>query len=99
MSDRWKDELKKLRAVEPPAGLWDRAQRPPSADRLPPRRERIVAGVVAISVFVAAGAFAFQALRPGGTQRTISGTDSAAVLRLDAYPFEATLTFAGSVEP
>ena len=97
MSDRWHDELKKLRMVEPPAGLWDRAQEAPRGDKLPPRRERIVAGVVAMSVFAAAGAFAFQALRPS-SPRTIGGTQSAAVLRLDAYPFEATLAYAGSVE-
>jgi hypothetical protein len=66
MSERWQEELKKLRRLETPAGLWERAQEPPSSDRLPPRRERIVAAVVAIVVFVAAGAFAFEALRPSG---------------------------------
>jgi hypothetical protein len=100
MSDRWKDELKKLRGVEPPDGLWDRAQQPPSADRLPPRRERIVAGVVAMSVFVAAGAFAFQALRPGGGS-TVGTVDTKTTVAVEFFAIaneetpRARMTFGG----
>ena len=43
----------------------DRPTDPSHGDGLPPRRQRITAGVVAVVVFVAAGTFAWQAFRPG----------------------------------
>jgi len=67
MTERWERELSKLRAEEPPGEVWERVRRGPSGDAPPPRRERLVAGVVALAVFAAAGGFAWNALRPAGT--------------------------------
>lgn len=67
MPERWERELQRLRTVDPDtAQTWERAQRPPSGEGMPPRRQRVVAGVVAFAVFAAAGVFAWQALRPPG---------------------------------
>ena len=79
MPERWQQELKKLGAVEPSDDVWRRAEqgpREPAGPSLPPRRQRIVAGVVAMVVFLAAGGFAWRALRPS-SGRTV-GSDHAA---------------------
>ena len=67
MPERWQQELRKLGDVEPADDTWHRAElgpRIPGGPGLPPRRQRVVAGVVAIVIFVAAGGFAWRALRP-----------------------------------
>lgn len=65
MPERWEHELRKLRAVEPDADrTWQQAQRHPRGEGMPPRRQRVVAGVVAFAVFAAAGIFAWQILQP-----------------------------------
>jgi hypothetical protein len=67
MPERWQEELKKLRKVGPGDATWSRIEQGPSTDSgrgLPPPRQRVVAGVVAFAVFLAAGAFAWQILRP-----------------------------------
>jgi hypothetical protein len=62
MTERWQKELRKLRGVEPPEGVWERATtRIPSGDGLPPARQRVVAGAVAFGVFIAAASFAWLA--------------------------------------
>jgi hypothetical protein len=66
MTERWQRELSKLRSTQPPGEVWDRAKRGPTGDGLPPRRQRIVAGVVAVAIFLSAGAFAWNAFRPVG---------------------------------
>jgi hypothetical protein len=81
MTERWERELKKLRQAEPTDDVWARAQRGPSGgDPLPPRRQRVVAGVVAMGVFLAAGAFGWNALRehPGSGP---AGAASTATIR------------------
>ena len=65
MPERWEHELRKLRTVEPDADrTWQQAQRHPRGEGMPPRRQRVVAGVVAFAVFAAAGIFAWQILQP-----------------------------------
>ena len=71
MPKRWERELRRLDDVEAPTDRIrsNAAHRPAvssSGDGLPPRRQRITAGVVAVVVFVAAGTFAWQAFRPSG---------------------------------
>src|SRR5258705_13309309 len=73
MPERWQDELKKLRHEEMPDGVRERAEGGPRR-RLPnDGRRRLVAGIVAFAVFIAAGAFAWRAF--GGT--STSGTEPA----------------------
>jgi hypothetical protein len=68
MSERWQQEVRKLRDVEPTPGIWEDAMgRPPSGtgdDDHPPTRKRLIAGALALVVFIVAGAFAWQAFRP-----------------------------------
>ena len=69
MTKRWERELRRLDDVDAPterirAHAADRPTDPSHGDGLPPRRQRITAGVVAVVVFVAAGTFAWQAFRP-----------------------------------
>ena len=70
MTHRWQQELDKLRTLTPGEDLWGAVAAgpragadPSSTPRLP---HRIVAGLVAVAVFAAAGAFAWDALRPSG---------------------------------
>jgi hypothetical protein len=86
MPERWVDDLQRLRTLEPSADVWERSQRGPRGDGMPPRRDRVVAGVVALVVFAAAGTFAWRALRPGESERVPVGP---------AQP-RATVTFLGS---
>lgn len=64
MPERWQSELRRLRTVDMPPTLHDRIEAGPSGDRERSGRSRVVAAVVALGVFVAAGAFAWQAFRP-----------------------------------
>jgi hypothetical protein len=58
MPERWEQELAKLRGVEPREHvIRERAARGPSADRRPPRRNALVAGVVAGAVAIGGVAF------------------------------------------
>src|SRR5258708_16385211 len=58
--ERWQRELRKLRALEPPAGLWDRAMAGPRGE--PPRVRRtwrVIAPIAAaLAVVVVAGTLA-----------------------------------------
>lgn len=66
MPERWERELRKLRDVHvPEPSVRERVERGPSSDHVPGRGERLTAGIVAVVVFLAAGAFAWQALAPG----------------------------------
>jgi hypothetical protein len=65
MPARWERELRTIKNVPAPLErIRDRAARGPErlpAHDLPPRRQRVAAGVVAAAVFLAAGAFALRA--------------------------------------
>ncbi len=60
MPERWQHELRKLKALEPPAGLWDRAMAGPRGE--PPRVRRtwrVIAPIAAaLAVVVVAGTLA-----------------------------------------
>ncbi len=86
MPERWERELGKLGREEMPAGVRVRAEEGPRAESMPPPRQRAVAAGVAFAVFLAAGAFAFQALRPIGGGR-LAGDPSEPMLT------DATVTF------
>ncbi len=65
MPERWERELRKLRDVEvDEPTVRERIERGPSPEGHRSRRERLVAGAVAFAVFVAAGAFVWNAFSP-----------------------------------
>jgi hypothetical protein len=68
MTERWQREVRKLHELGPSADVWDdAAARTPgtSADADgPSARKRVIAGVLAIAVFIAAGLFAWEIFRP-----------------------------------
>jgi hypothetical protein len=62
MPERWERELRKLRGLEPREQMVrEQVERGPSRNRWPGGRERVIAGLVAGVVFVAAAAFAREA--------------------------------------
>jgi hypothetical protein len=71
MSRRWERELRSLRELPAPVERIRArsAERPPrlTSGGPPPGRQRLTAGIVALAVFVAAGAFAWRAFN--GTRR------------------------------
>ena len=73
MPERWQDELKKLRREEMPDGVRERAEAGPRRELPADGRQRLVAGIVAFVVFIAAGAFAWRAF----DGRSTSGTEPA----------------------
>jgi hypothetical protein len=76
MAERWQRELTKLRGGAPPAELWDRVAEGPRMDPLSePRRSRLAAAAVAVVVFALAAVFAFRALDPVRTDRTLGGSN------------------------
>jgi hypothetical protein len=60
MPERWQHELRKLKALEPPAGLWDRAMAGPRRESPQARRTwRVIAPIAAaLAVVVVAGTLA-----------------------------------------
>jgi hypothetical protein len=66
MPERWERELEKLRGVDMREPVVrDRIDRGPTGDRIPPRRDRLVAGAVAAVVAIGAIAVLWQALPRG----------------------------------
>jgi hypothetical protein len=77
MPERWERELRKLRDLDvEEAQIRDRVDRGPSGDGTPPRRDRLVAGTVAMVVFIAAGVFAVRAFVPGSPKGIVGDTPS-----------------------
>lgn len=107
MPERWQDELKKLRHEQMPDGVRERAEAGPRREVPSDGPQRLVAGVVAFAVFIAAGTFAWRAFdRDANVRRQPSATDSVITVRLEVgrfgsestgvstYP-EGTLSYAG----
>ena len=70
MPERWERQLQSLHEARAPESIDARVKAGPrgTGDGMPPARQRVAAGVVAIAVFVAAGAFAWRALdEPSGS--------------------------------
>jgi hypothetical protein len=66
MAERWQRELRKLKTLEPPPGLWDRVMTGPRREPPRPRRTwRVIApAAAAVAVAVVAGTLAL--VRPSG---------------------------------
>jgi len=77
MAERWQRELTKLRGGVPPDGLWDRVAQGPRMDPLPePRRSRLAAAAVAVTVFALAAMFVVRAFGPfRDPDHTLAGPD------------------------
>lgn len=77
MPERWEQELRRLNDVDAPVGkIRSRADEPARGDAgsgLPPTRQRVVAGIVAFGVFMAAASFGWLALRPRGEMEPVVG--------------------------
>jgi len=103
MTERWERELKKLGDVGPSAELRSRVDEGPHGGDQPPTpggRQRVVAGVVAFAVFIAAGSLAWNAFRPGGGSPAASGTGapSGPTVHLDFNTTNGTPDCPGSPE-
>jgi hypothetical protein len=95
MPERWQDELKKLRREEMPDGVRARAEAGPRRELPADGRQRLVAGVVAFALFIAAGAFAWRAFEGGnttGTEPTPGPTVNQIVLELEGNDGAPTAT-------
>ena len=93
MPERWERELRKLRGLEPREQLVrERVERGPSGSRPPGRRDRLIAGVVAAIVFIAAAAFAREAFLVTSPERDHNAGE---VGSLDLPP----LTISANAEP
>jgi hypothetical protein len=90
MTGRWEQQLHRLREAPVPLDrVRERAQQPPRpGSPLPPTRERVIAGVVAIAVFVAVAAFAWRAFTTTGDDTAPLGPPPA----LPASPFSLWLS-------
>jgi hypothetical protein len=68
MPPRWEQQLRRIReAPVPLERVRERAQQPPRpGSPLPPTRERVFAGVVAVALFVGVAAFGWRAFRAAG---------------------------------
>jgi hypothetical protein len=86
MPKRWELELRRLNDLDAPIGkLRARAAEPPRGDErpsLPPTRQRVVAGVVAFGVFIAAGTFLVRAIGPAEKQSGTASDTSLPVLEV-----------------
>src|SRR5207248_2384387 len=63
MTERWEQKLREVNVQTPP-DMWRRIQEGPSNEPLvdlPSRRQRVVAGLVALAVFTAAGVLVWRA--------------------------------------
>jgi hypothetical protein len=65
MTERWENEIKKLREFEPGADLGSRVAEGPRGEPSPPARQRVVAAVTALVVFAAAAIFAVRVFGTG----------------------------------
>lgn len=95
MTERWEHRLRELR-VETPPEMWRRIQEGPrNTPQLgsPRRRERVLAAVVALAVFAAAGAFAWRAFGPGPARVGASPPTPSTRLRVYEDPLGWTAVY------
>jgi hypothetical protein len=97
MPERWETQIRKLRDVEPGPDLGTRFEEGPRGEPTPPTRQRIVAAVTALALFVAAGVFAVRVFGPGPEENVIGapGDEASLVLELssnDGHP-QAVLSY------
>ena len=96
MPERWQREVEKLRGEEMPPGIRERAERGPQRELPHDGRQRLVAGLVAFAVFIAAGAFAWRAFDGDGAAEPAVDQRRAVVVELSADPFAATVRYGGT---
>jgi hypothetical protein len=65
MPERWEHELRKLRELRPSEDLGDRVAHGPNREPAPPARQRVIAGITALVVFLAAGVLIVRAFGTG----------------------------------
>jgi hypothetical protein len=86
MPKRWEQELRRLGDVPAPTGrIHARSTRPSEprpSDGMPPTRQRVLAGVVAFGVFIAAGAFLVRAIDPTRPERAPGTAAPLPILRM-----------------
>jgi hypothetical protein len=98
MTERWETEIRKLRTVEPGSELGARFEEGPLGEPAPPTRQRVVAAVTALALFLGAGVFAVRVLGPGSEPAppAAAGDEASLVLELSSNEGEpaATLGYA-----
>jgi hypothetical protein len=85
MTERWQNELKKLRSLEAPDELRERVDPGPRGEGLPPTRQRVLAGVVAFAVFAGAGAFVWRSFAPAAPLSDVGGPPPEVTIDLPAF--------------
>ena len=98
MPERWQRELRKLREEEMPPRIRERAERGPQRDLPHDGRQRLVAGLVAFAVFIAAGAFAWRAFDRDGPTEPAVDLPRPVVVELSADPFAGTMRYGGTAQ-
>jgi hypothetical protein len=94
MPERWETEIRKLRKVDPSAGLETRFEEGPRGEPAPPTRQRVVAAVTALALFLAAGVFAVRVFGTGSDPTTPGGAgdEPSLVLELSSDDGDPTAT-------
>jgi hypothetical protein len=86
MPKRWERELRRLGDVPAPTerihARSTRPSEPRQGDGMPPTRQRVLAGVVAFGVFIAAGAFLVRAIDPTRPERAPGTAAPLPILRM-----------------
>lgn len=85
MTERWQTQIRKLRRVEPGPHLGARFEEGPRGEPTPPTRQRVVAAVTALALFLAAGVFAVRVFGTGdepAPPTAATGDEASLVLEL-----------------
>jgi hypothetical protein len=94
MPKQWERSLTNIPRLAEPDELWREARGRGTRERLPdptpPRRQRLVAGVVAMGVFLAAALFAWQMFERAGTRHSVG--EATETTPPDARPSYGSLT-------
>lgn len=90
MPPRWEQQLHRLRTAPVPLErVLDRARQPPRpGSPLPPTRQRVIAGLIAVAIFVGVAAFAWRAFSPTGDETAPLGAPP----ELPASPYSLWLS-------
>jgi hypothetical protein len=95
MPERWENEIRKLRTVEPGPDLGTRFEEGPRGEPAPPTRQRVVAAVTALALFLAAGVFAVRVFGTGeepAPPSAAAGDEASLVLELSSVGNEPAAT-------
>ena len=87
MTERWETQIRKLRGVEPGPDLGTRFEEGPRGEPPPPTRQRVVAAVTALALFLGAGVFAVRVFGTGEESApppAAAGDEATLVLQLSS---------------